>query len=67
MRSCSGFRDKVLNANLFNSLSEAQAAAHDWIVDYNHYRCHEALGRGPPAQLLPRLSQPEVSASELFT
>lgn len=61
------FRDEVLNANLFNSLSEAQAAADDWIVDYNHYRCHDALGRVPPAQFLPRAFQPEVSTSELFT
>ena len=33
------FRDEVLNANLFNSLSEAQAAADGtWMIHYNHYR-----------------------------
>jgi putative transposase len=61
------FRDEVLNANLFNSLTEAQSAADDWIVDYNHYRFHDALGRVPPAQFLPRTFQPEVSTSDLCT
>ena len=32
------FRDDVLDANLFNSISEAQEAADVWGTDYNEFR-----------------------------
>jgi len=35
----------VLNANLFNTMSEAQEAADVWLTDYNEYRPHESLRR----------------------
>ena len=43
------FRVEVLDANLFNSISEVQMAADDWLIDYNEYRPHESLGDVPPA------------------
>ena len=57
------YRQEVLDANLFNTLTEVQAATDEWIEDYNLYRPHEALGRVPPAQYLPRLQTQNVSIS----
>src|SRR5574343_613547 len=59
------FRDEVLDANLFNSISEAQAAADDWLIDYNEYRPHESLGDVPPLAFMPRAFKPVVSSFEL--
>ena len=59
------FRTEVLDANLFNRLSEAQEAADVWVTDYNEYRCHDSLGRVPPTQFLPRAFKPEISISDL--
>ena len=59
------YRQEVLDANLFNTPAEVQAATDDWIEDYNLYRPHDALGRVPPAQYLPRLQTPNVSTSKL--
>ena len=52
------FREEVLNANLFNTMSEAQEAAEVWLTDYNEYRPHESLGDMPPAMFKPRVFQP---------
>ena len=38
------FRDEVLNANLFNSVDQAQEAADGWVQDYNEVSPHESLG-----------------------
>lgn len=48
------FRTEVLDANLFNSVTEVQAAADEWVADYNQYRSHESLGNVPPVQYMPR-------------
>jgi len=48
------FRTEVLDANLFNFVSEVQAAADEWVTDYNQYRSHESLGNVPPVQYMPR-------------
>ena len=61
------YRQEVLDANLFNTLTEVQAATDEWIEDYNLYRPHEALGRVPPAQYLPRIQTQNVSTSNLYT
>lgn len=61
------FRDEVLDANLFNSISEAQAAADTWLIDYNEYRPHESLGDVPPLAFKPRIFKPVVSSFELST
>ena len=59
------FREEVLNANLFNTMSEAQEAAEVWLTDYNEYRPHESLGDMPPAMFKPRVFQPEISTFNL--
>lgn len=61
------FRDEVLNAYLFNSISEVQEAVDAWITDYNEYRPHESLGSVPPAVFRPRLPKAQVSSFELST
>jgi putative transposase len=40
------FRDEVLDAHLFNTLSEAQGTAETWLEDYNEYRPHDDLAPG---------------------
>jgi len=59
------FRDEVLDAHLFNTLSEAQEAAESWLEDYKEHRPHESLGRLPPAIFKPRVCKPETSTSRL--
>lgn len=49
------FRSEVLDAHLFNSLSEAQEAADDWMTDYNEKRPHESLGNVPPMAYMTRV------------
>lgn len=61
------FRVEVLDANLFNSISEVQAAADDWLIDYNEYRPHESLGDVPPVAYLPRVFNSEISSFTLST
>ena len=61
------FREEVLNAHLFNSISEVQQAAEEWVIDYNEYRPHESLGDVPPAVFKPRLSTADVSTFKLST
>lgn len=61
------FRDEVLDANLFNSITEVQAAADVWLMDYNEYRPHESLGNVPPAAFLPRVFNEDVSSFDLST
>lgn len=58
---------EVLDANLFNSISEVQAEADDWLMDYNEYRPHESLGDVPPAAFRPRAFRQDVSSFELST
>ncbi len=57
----------MLDANLFNSVSEVQAAADDWLLDYNEYRSHESLGDVPPVEYLPRVFNQDVSSFKLST
>jgi len=61
------FRQEVLDAWLFNAVSEVQTAADDWLVDYNEFRPHDSLGSVPPAVFKPRVFNQEVSSSELST
>ena len=48
------FRDEVLDANLFNSIAEAQEAADVWVTDYKEFRPHESLGDKTPIEFRPR-------------
>ncbi len=61
------FRDEVLDANLFNSLSEVQAAADGWLLDYNECRPHESLGNVPPVAFRATVFNQDVSRFNLST
>ncbi len=61
------FRVEVLDVILFNSISELQRAADEWLMDYNEYRPHESLGDVPPAAFLPRVFERNVSSFKLST
>ena len=58
---------EVLDAWLFNAVSEVQDAADAWLTDYNEYRPHDSLGSLPPAVFRPRVFNQEVSTSDLST
>jgi len=43
------FRNEVLDAHVFASLSEVREHVHQSLVSYNEERPHESLGNIPPA------------------
>jgi len=45
----------VLNAYLFDSISEVREITDDWLGRYNEIRPHDALGSLPPARYRERL------------
>lgn len=49
------YREEVLDAHLFNALSQVREITDDWIERYNEIRPHDALGSIPPAQFHERL------------
>lgn len=44
------YREEVLNAYLFDSITEVQQITDDWLNRYNEIRPHDALGSLPPAR-----------------
>lgn len=44
------YRENVLNAYIFKNLMEVRAHTQKWIIDYNLYRPHAALGYKSPKQ-----------------
>ena len=61
------FREEVLDANLFNSIAEAQEAADVWVTDYNEFRPHESLGDKTPMEFRPRTFKSGISSFSLST
>ncbi len=61
----SSFRDGVLNANLFNSVFQAQEAADDWVLDCKEFRPHEFLGDVAAMELMPRKFVKKISIFDL--
>ena len=57
------YREEVLDAYVFASVSEVQAVTDEWLPGYNERRPHDALGRIPPAQFLPRPLTPSESSN----
>ena len=57
------YREEVLDAYVFASLSEVQALTDDWLLAYNERRPHDALGRIPPTRFLSRPPAPAESSS----
>lgn len=60
-------RQEVLNAWLFDSLSQAQQILEGWRIEYNTVRSHESLGKKTPQAYLPRGVNAETSIFNLFT
>ena len=59
------YRTEVLNAYLFESLTELRALTNAWLRIYNSERPHDSLGRVPPLTFLPRHSAAGQSPFEL--
>jgi putative transposase len=55
------YRDEVLDAYVFDAISEVQALTDAWLRTYNDDRPHDALGRIPPTRFLPRPPTPPES------
>jgi putative transposase len=61
------YRTEVLNAYLFESVTELQAITDAWLPVYNAERPHDSLGRVPPHTFLPRPSRVSQSPFEVST
>ena len=59
------YRTEVLNAHLFESITELRALTSAWLRVYNSERPHDSLGRVPPLTFLPRPSSADQSPIEL--
>ena len=46
------FRRDVLDAYLFETLSQVRTLAEEWMTDYNHHRPHDALNGRSPMDML---------------
>ena len=57
------YRTEVLDAYLFESVSEVRDLTDAWLVTYNHERPHDSLGRVPPLTFLPR---PQTAGESTF-
>ena len=51
------YRQEVLDAYLFESISQVRDISEMWIREYNEERPHDSLGRLPPQTFMPRQSQ----------
>jgi len=51
-------RDELMNAEVFNTLKEAQTLIEQWRVHFNTMRPHSSLGYRPPAPEVVMLSTP---------
>ena len=51
------FRRELLDAYIFNSLSEARTMTEEWMIDYNTERSHDSLGKLTPSEYLERYNQ----------
>jgi putative transposase len=61
------YRTEVLNAYLFDAISQVLEITDDWLRRYNEIRPHDALGSLPPARYRERLLAMENSTLELST
>ena len=59
------YRTELLNAHLFESLTELRELTDDWLRVYNRERPHDSLGRVPPLTFLPRPTSAAQSPLEL--
>jgi putative transposase len=59
------FRHEVLDAYLFESLSQVREITHHWMTEYNEERPHDSLGRIPPAMFRRQVENAGNSTLEL--
>ena len=59
------YREEVLNAYLFESLSQVREITENWLCEYNEERPHERLGSVPPLTFMPRPTESPESTSKL--
>lgn len=58
-------RDELLNAEVFDGLTDAKTLAAKWRLEYNHRRPHSSLKYLPPAMFAATLAVPPVGAAPL--
>jgi putative transposase len=58
------FGDEVLDANLFNSIADAQEADEVWVMDYNEIKPNDNLGDITPMEFMPRTFETRISSFE---
>jgi putative transposase len=61
------YRNEVLNAYLFDAISDMRDVTDDWLRRYNEIRPHDALGSLPPARYREQLLAMGNSTLELST
>jgi putative transposase len=59
------YREEVLNAYAFDSLSQVRQITESWLQEYNQERPHDSLGRVPPLTYMPRKNGARESALKL--
>lgn len=59
------FRHEVLDAYLFESLSQVREITRHWMTEYNEERPHDSLGRIPPAMFRRQVENAGNSTLEL--
>jgi putative transposase len=57
------YRTEVLDAYLFESISEVRQLTEEWLRTYNYERPHDSLGQVPPLTFLPR---PQTAGESTF-
>ena len=61
------YREEVLSAYLFESLTEVRDLTEEWLDRYNEIRPHDALGSLPPARFRELVLPTRNSSFELST
>jgi transposase InsO family protein len=61
------FRHEVLDAYVFESLSQVREITRHWINEYNEERPHHSLGKIPPAMFRRQAESARNSTLELCT
>lgn len=55
------FRNEVLDAHVFSSLSEVREHVHQWLISYNEERPHKSLGNISPALFRKQQTNPKTA------
>lgn len=65
-RKNGSIRRELLNAYLFNSLSEVRAMSEEWRIDYNTERPHKSLGYLSPLRYAEQYYKSSIDALSLY-